>query len=306
MSKQIILPLCCVCSLMLLAVFATSSIGGAAWAAASALEQASFATADQAVEALIDAVRSGNGAKVAALLGSRSQAVVEAIAAPTDPTDRAKFVAAYDQHHALTGNGGVMTLLVGPGAWPFPVPLHHAATGWSFDGRAGQDEMLARVIGEYEIAAQRVCAAIADAERDYAAAERDGRTVRAYAAQLNSSPGHQDGLYWPAKEGQPKSPLGPLLADSSMPYHGYTFRILTAQGPHAPGGAYDYMVRGDLLGGFAVLASPALYGLTGIKTFLLAFDGSLYEKDLGPNTTEIAARIKRFDPDASWEQIEPP
>lgn len=292
--------------LLPLVILATVTALPPAWSGTSGTEHTHFATAAQAVEALIDAVRAGDKVRLAALLGPQSKAVADAIATPGDAGDRDKFVDAYNQHHALSGSSALMTLTVGTAAWPFPVPLRRNAAGWSFDGLAGRHEMLARVIGENEMTARRVCVAIADAERDYAAVGRDGRALRSYTSRLTSTPDHQDGLYWPTKEGQPKSPIGPFLAEASMPYHGYTFRILTAQGPHAAGGAYSYVIHGELFGGFAILASPALYGLSGIETFLLGSDGTLYEKDLGPDTTAIAARIERFDPDVTWKKVEPP
>jgi hypothetical protein len=292
--------------LLPLFVLATVTAVPPAWSGTSGTAHTHFATAAQAVEALIAAVRAGDKVQLAALLGPQSKAVTDAIATPGDAGDRDKFVDAYNQHHALSGSSSAMTLTVGTAAWAFPVPLRRNTAGWFFDGLAGRHEMLARVIGDNEMTARRVCIAIADAERDYAAVGRDGRALRSYTARLASTPDHQDGLYWPTKEGQPKSPIGPFLTEAPTPYHGYTFRILTAQGPHAAGGAYSYMIHGELFGGFAVIASPALYGLSGIETFLLGFDGTLYEKDLGPDTIAIAARIERFDPDVTWKKVEPP
>ena len=183
--------------------------------------------------------------------------------------------------------------------------------------KAGEEEILDRRIGANELFTQQSLLAYADAQAEYAATYHDGHRLHVYAARFFSTPGKQDGLYWPTEEGQKPSPLGPLLADAAAagyhpadqptePYHGYYYKILTAQGPNAPGGAYDYKVNGQMLGGFAAIAWPANWGHTGIMSFMIGTDGNVYQKSLGPDTAKAAKAITRFDPDSSWTKVGAP
>jgi hypothetical protein len=189
--------------------------------------------------------------------------------------------------------------------------------GWSFDAAAGEKEILKRRVGQNELDAIQVCIGYVEAQRDYLARNPEGATVPHYADRLLSSPGKRDGLYWQSAPGEPESPMGPAVSGAvgegytlkrgaNAPYHGYHFRILTAQGPNAEGGALDYRENGRLTRGFALIAWPASYGTSGIMTFLVNQAGVVLEKDLGPNTGKIASGIKRFDPDSSWKPVQSP
>jgi hypothetical protein len=201
-------------------------------------------------------------------------------------------------------------LMLGPKDYPFPVPLVHRKTGWEFDTEAGRQEVLFRRIGRNELGAIQTSLAYVDAQNEYADKDR-GAGPGVYAQRIVSTPGHKDGLYWPADGDE--SPFGELAAQASaegykvgggpQPYHGYYFRILTKQGPHAPGGELDYVVNGKMIGGFALVAYPAEYGNSGVATFMVNHAGTVYQKNLGPNTDELAKRITSFDPDRSWEKV---
>ncbi len=207
-------------------------------------------------------------------------------------------------------------LEVGPDAWPFPVPIVKNDGKWFFDTAAGKEEILNRRIGSNELATLQVVRACVDAEREYAGQDRDGSGVLKYAQRFLSRPGTKDGLHWPPEADGETSPLGPLAAEAQsegygqqskdnktrpQPYHGYYFKILTRQGKHAPGGKYDYVINGNMIGGFAIVAWPAEYGRSGIMTFIVNQQGLIYQKDLGPDTGKAAPAIKRYDPDTSWQ-----
>jgi hypothetical protein len=232
-----------------------------------------------------------------------------------DEQGRAAFIKAYSEANRLAVEGGSKaTLVIGENAWPFPIPLVNSGDGWRFDARQGEHEILNRRIGRNELAAIQVCLAIVDAEREYAAEDVDGNGVLEYAPRFASTPGKRDGLYWPTTSGGPQSPLGSLLAVAAndgyarlgtrplAPYHGYFYRVLTKQGKDAPGGAYDYLVKGKMIGGFAVVAYPARYRASGVMTFIVNQDGKVYEKNLGKNTAELGSGMTTYNPDSSWKQ----
>jgi hypothetical protein len=208
-------------------------------------------------------------------------------------------------------------LHVGNGDWPFPIPVVKKGDHWLFDTMAGKEEILNRRIGRNELNAIQVCLAYVDAQREYVLKDRDGDKLLEYAQKFISREGEKNGLYWEAKEGEPQSPLGPLIAKAAgegyagrkpggkrNPYHGYYYRILKAQGKNAPGGEYDYMVSGKMIGGFALVAYPAEYGNSGVMTFIVNHDGVVYEKDLGKDTEKIATAMKKFNPDRTWKKVE--
>jgi Protein of unknown function (DUF2950) len=205
-------------------------------------------------------------------------------------------------------------LTVGDDGWPFPAPLVKKGDQWAFDAAAGREEVVNRRVGANELAAIQTLLAVVDAQRSYASADPDRNGIANYAAKFISTPGKKDGLYWETKAGEAQSPLGPLVGAASaqgykastkpQPYHGYLFRIIAAQGKGAPGGAYDYRVKGRLFGGFAVVAYPASYGLSGVKTFIVNHDGIVYEKDLGPATATTAAAMSAYNPDKTWEKVQ--
>ena len=287
-------------------------------AAAPAKTPEHFPSPDAAVQALVTAVRSDNTAQLTALFGKAGMQIVSTGDPAANKRGREKFIAAYETKHEIDTKGTTATLSVGTDAWPFPIPLMHTKQGWSFNVAAGANEILTRRIGANELYVQQVVLAYVDAQNEYVKSLHDGLKLHVYAQHLLSSPGKQDGLYWPTEEGQPESPLGPLVAEARAagyepgkhatpePFHGYFFHILTAQGPHAPGGAYSYMANGQMLGGFALVAWPAHWNNSGVMTFLVNQDGQLYQKNLGPKTAEIAHAMKTFDPDASWQKIGAP
>jgi hypothetical protein len=279
--------------------------------------QSMFPSPETAVQALVQAARQADDTGLLAILGPEGDDVIHSGDAVADRRGREKFLAAYDVAHALASQpDGSITLYIGTQQWPFPIPLVKQANAWRFDTSRGVDEILNRRIGRNEISAMLVCLAIVDAQREYATQDRDGDGLEAYAEKFISDPGKKNGLYWQTRPGEEPSPLGDLFLKASQegytgktatgnpePYHGYYYRLLKSQGEHAPGGAFDYMVQGKMLGGFAVLASPAEYGNSGVMTFMVNHDGIVYQKDLGPDTEQIARAISTFDPDTSWAKV---
>jgi hypothetical protein len=196
-------------------------------------------------------------------------------------------------------------LFLGKKHWPFPVPLLKEQGGWRFDTAAGREEIMERRIGENELNTIEVLRALVRAQKEYAAADRNSDRIPEYAQKLVSSPGRRDGLYWKA-EGCKISPVGPLLAGAeagaaARPFHGYYFKVLTAQGASAPGGAQDYMVKGRLMLGFGAAAFPAKYGSSGLMTFMVNQRGAVYQKDLGPDTAKLAEGMTAYDPGEGWQ-----
>jgi hypothetical protein len=230
-----------------------------------------------------------------------------------DADARRKFVAAYDARHSVKVEGKRATLLIGTDDFPFSVPLYHAKSGWEFDTDRGRQEILFRRIGQNELDTIQTCLAFVDAEDEYAGKDR-GDGIGVYAQRIVSSPGKKDGLYWPSDSND--SPLGALAAEASAegykagseprPYHGYYYRILTQQGASAPGGAMSYIVKGKMMGGFALVAWPADYANSGVVTFIVSHSGDVYEKDLGKSTDAIVKAMTSFDPDRSWRRIDTP
>jgi Protein of unknown function (DUF2950) len=287
-------------------------------APATAAAQKTFATPEQAVTALVAAVRSGHSDDVLAILGPSSKKLVSSGDPVADAQARRKFTDAYDEKNHIERNGDTRAVLeVGQDDWPFPFPIVKHGEAWQFDAAAGADEIVVRRIGANELFTIEVCHAYVDAQRDYAGKDRNHDGYVEYAQKFMSSPGKQDGLYWPTAAGEEESPLGPLVADARaegyaaaaqkkegpQPYHGYLYRILKGQGAAAKGGAYDYVVHGHMMGGFALVAFPAQYGVSGIMTFIVNHDGVVYQKDLGPHTDALARKMTLFDPDPSWKQL---
>ena len=262
--------------------------------------------------ALIDALRADKQDALRSVLGPGSEKLLSSGDKYSDMAERQKFLAAYDEQHKLVpAETGQIILQVGKDDWPFPIPLSEADGGWRFDSRAGAQELINRRIGRNEIAAIRTSLAYVDAQAAFLA------LAGQYAQRLASSPGQHDGLYWPAAEGEPESPLAPLMAQAQeegypgervagkpLPYHGYFFRILTGQGTSAAEGERNYLSGGRMTNGFALIAWPASYGASGIMTFIVNQDGVVFQKDLGPNTATVAAATKLFDPDLSWARVE--
>jgi len=221
--------------------------------------------------------------------------------------DREEFLAEWARGHRVERDGAPARLVLGDG-WTLPVPLVRRGEGWAFDTLAGVEEVRVRRIGRNELAAIQALFAILDAQVEYSGQDRDGDGVLEYARRFVSGPGVRDGLSWPAAEGEPESPAGPLLDTGAQGdgYHGYRFRILEAQGPAARGGARGYRSGNDLVRGFAVVAWPARYGETGVKSFLLSHEGEAFERDLGSESAAVAGAMERFDPVPTWTRLPPP
>ena len=282
-------------------------------ARAAEAQQKTFASAREAVSALVEANKSDNLSSLNEILGPAAASLVTSGDDTQDKNDRAQFVTLYEAHHRLQKSApGTLTLLIGKNEWPLPIPLVKDAGQWHFDSEAGAKELLYRRIGANELAAIKVARALHQAQLDYAASAHDGNPSGLYAQRFRSTPNTEDGLYWPVAEGAAMSPAGPLVADAEaagyetgkrQPFHGYYFRILKSQGPHARGGAKDYVVDGRMSGGFAILAYPVEFGASGIMTFLVSDRGRVYEKDLGEGTAEAAQALTAFDPDPTWKAL---
>lgn len=279
--------------------------------AAPAAAQEKFTTPEAAVDALIGAARSSDAKSIVAVLGPDGQAIVSSGDPVADRNTREAFISAYDAKHAIEAEGdGSQTLIIGNDDWPFPIPLVNKSGEWQFDAAAGRDEILRRRVGRDELATIQVAHAYVQAQNEYAALDPAGLGRGVYAQRIVSHPGKKDGLYWPTAEGQSPSPLGELAAQASaegykagqtpIPYHGYYYRILKRQSASASGGAYDYLVNGKMRGGFAMIAFPAEYGNSGIMTFMVNHDGTVFQKDLGPKTDELARKIESYAPDQTW------
>ena len=276
----------------------------------------SFATAEEATEALAAAVRNNDAKALGELFGPGMSEQLGSGDPVEDARERGRFVSAYDAGHSLVaGDSKDLVLLVGEDRWPLPIPLVQRDGRWSWDGPAGIQELLLRRIGADELRTIKVMRGYVDAQADYAATGHDGLPAGLYAQRLNSTPGKQDGLYWETAADKPPSPAGPFLAAASSegysekvaaaPYHGYVYRLLTSQGPQAQGGALDYLVDGRLVKGFALLAYPSNYGSSGIMTFIINQDGELWQRDLGEDTEKAAPAITQFNPDSGWTPLAP-
>jgi hypothetical protein len=278
--------------------------------------QKSFESLDDAVDALVSAFRAGDKKALVAIFGPAGDSLVSS---GDDVADRAaykRFVAEYDRAHRLEGGGGKVVLYVGDDDFPLPIPLVPDGPRWFWDSDAGREEILYRRIGRNELATIQTCLAYVDAQREYYARNPAGAGILEFAQRLASTEGKRDGLFWETRQGEKPSPFGPLVAQARAegyrrrgsgptPYHGYFYRLLFAQGPDAPGGSYDFVVRGHMIGGFALVAFPARYGVSGVMTFIVNHDGTVYQKDLGPKTTQIAEAMKRYNPDRTWQKAAP-
>jgi hypothetical protein len=279
--------------------------------------QPTFPSPDAAVQALIDTVKAGDLDRLVTLFGPDSKDLVASSDPATGRRNREVFTVAVAERWHLANDGpNRKTLVIGNEDWPFPVPIVKAAGGWRFDTAAGKEEVIDRRIGRNELATIDTCRAYVTAQQRYAQHGHDGKPAGQYAMRFNSDPGKENGLYWSAKKGQPLSPLGDLLAEAAiegrtsgtgaqpLPLNGYYFKILTAQGGAAPGGARTYLVDGDLSKGFGLVAWPAQYNVTGVMTFIVNQDGTVREKDLGVGTDTSARAINAYNPDSSWRPVQ--
>jgi hypothetical protein len=303
--------------LPLLAMLFILATGLPALAAPAAKAQKSFATAEEAASALAAAVKSDNTKVIIAILGPGSEKIVSSGDPVADKTALERFNRLFDEKHLLEGAAGNRkTLVLGNEDFPFAVPLVKKGDRWRFDAKAGKEEIINRRIGRNELEVINVMHAYADAQREYASRDRDSDAVMEFAQKFRSTPGKKDGLYWEAQDGVEASPMGPLVAKAdsegyarskggdNKPYHGYLFKIIKAQGANAEGGAFDYVVNGKMILGFALVAYPAEYGTSGIMTFVVNQNGIVFQKDLGKKTATTAAAMKRYNPDSSWKKVE--
>jgi hypothetical protein len=283
----------------------------------AAAKQKGFATPEEAVKAFAAAMQSNDERELLSIFGPTAKELISSGDPVRDKTQREKFVGDYDRKNSITQEGAKMVLAIGEKDWPFPIPLVKKADQWIFDTKAGKEEILNRRIGENELSTVQTLLAVVDAQREYAMNDRDNDGLLEYAEKFRSDPGKKNGLYWETKEGEQPSPLGELVADARSegytlagtkqnprPFHGYYFRMLKKQGKHAAGGAFDYVVKNNMIGGFAVVAYPAVYGSSGVMTFVVNYEGVVYQKDLGKNTSKTAKAMTSFDPDQTWKKVE--
>src|SRR5271170_4966011 len=276
------------------------------------VQQKTFASPEDAVVALVDAAKADNTNELRALFGPKGEKVLVSGDPVMDQRSREVFLVAYSERAALmTISATRETLYIGNEDWPFPIPLVKENQAWRFDTAAGAQEILFRRIGRNELTTIRVCQAYVDAQQEYAGKAHDGKPAGVYAQKIASSPGKHDGLYWKSEDPEQLSPLGEFAAEAAAEgyrnvkgqpaaYHGYIFRILTAEG----GAAGSYVVNGEMRGGFALLAIPALYGSSGVMSFIVNQKGVVYEKDLGTDTATVAAKIEQFKPEPGWRKVE--
>jgi Protein of unknown function (DUF2950) len=280
-------------------------------------QQRTFSTPEEGVRALTETAKAGKVDELVAIFGPDGRDLAASSDAATARRNREVFTAAVAEGWRLEDDGAAAKVLViGNESWPFPVPLVEDGGRWRFDTARGKEEVLARRIGRNELAVIQICQTYVAAQRLYAKSGHDGKPAGLYAKALASDPGKQNGLYWPAAHGQKRSPLGDLVAQAAAegrrvggngaqpsPFHGYYFRILTAQGPAASGGAKNYIINGEMSGGFALVAWPAEYDVTGVMTFIVSHDAIVHEKDLGPGTDAAARAMTSYDPDSSWVRL---
>jgi hypothetical protein len=318
---------CCPCRIggAIILVFLMSMFwmpDGADAASSRISRQKTFASPEDGVTAMVEAMKANDVKALSAIFGPAGMQSISFGDAVTDQAVQEAFLAAYQENNRLEKAGDTKAVLhTGNNDWPFPLPLVKKGQAWYFDAKAGKEEILDRRIGRNELSAVQVCLAYVDAQKEYALGDHDRDGFYEYAQKLVSDPGQKNGLYWETPEGEKPSPLGPAIAmatregykkmsgdlsatGSPLPYHGYYYKILKAQGKNTPGGAYDYVANGKMLGGFALVAYPAKYGQSGIMTFIVHMDGIVYQKNLGKNSTQAAEALTLFDPDKTWKMAE--
>lgn len=296
----------------------------AAQAQTPATAQPTFASPEEALQALAQAAKTANPKDVSKLFGPEGKQLLSGDRVQ-DTEQLQRFSANLDASAQLEKNGDNYTILVGENHWPFPIPLVSRADRWIFDTKAGLQEVLNRRIGQDELAAIATCRAYAVAQWEYyTESGGDTQGLAVYAQKFMSTPGHHDGLFWDTAEGEKPSPLGMLVAEAReegygpsnrparaggsaprrpRPFHGYIFKILTAQGPSAPGGKFSYIINGNMIAGYALVAYPAKWGNSGVMTFIINQQGRVYEENLGPNTGKLGAAMTEYDPDPTWKMV---
>jgi hypothetical protein len=300
-------------------IFATlTSLAAASLIVASAsiaAAQQTYKTPEAAVDALVATAKSDDQKAALLVLGRDGEDIISSGDKVSDDAARQRFVASYDAKHQIAmESDGKAILVIGDNDYPFPIPLLRKDGQWSFDTEAGRRQILYRRIGHNELETIQTCLAYVDAQNEYAEKDRTGAGAGVYAERLVSEPGKKDGLYWPTAQGEEESPLGELFAAASRqgyrtgegrtPYHGYYYKILTRQGSAAAGGSADYVVSGKMIGGFALVAYPAHYRNSGVMTFLVNHNGTVFQKDFGAKTAELAEAMTSFNPDPTWKKVE--
>lgn len=280
-------------------------------------KQKIFSSPEEAVKAMADAVKANDASQLLAIFGPTADELIYSGDETQDKEKRERFAKAFDEKHRLVHIGNDRVILhVGQDDWPMPIPIVKTGKRWQYKTEEGKQEILARRIGRNEIGVIQVCLAYVDAQREYA--QNHGKNkLPEYAQRFASSQGKKDGLCWDSKEGSPPSPMGPQIANACKetfmgsnsgnelePYHGYLYKILKGQGKNAPGGAYDYVVDGRMIGGFGLVAYPARYRASGVMTFIVNQDGVVYQKGFGKNTEKIAEAMTLYDPDSTWKKVE--
>jgi hypothetical protein len=279
----------------------------------STTAQKTFSAPEDAVVALVDAVKANDSMQLIGILGPDARKIMSSGDEVADQQARELFLTAYLEKAELSTEGDRSILSIGAEEWPLPIPLVKEGSSWRFDTAAGLEEVLFRRIGNNELRTMELCKAYVEAQREYASKGHDGKAKGLYAQKFASSTGKHDGLFWKSEDPNDRSPFGDLAAQAASegyqksenapsPFHGYFFRILTGQGASAPGGARSYMVKGEMRDGFALIAYPAEYKNSGVMTFIINGDGTIYQKDLGTDTPKFAMEINVFDPDSSWEK----
>jgi hypothetical protein len=301
--------------LVLLLVLRAAAQTSAGTGAASLAKTRTFATPREAADALIDAAEKFDAAALEEILGPGSRDILHTGEPIRDREQAAEFAKQAREKRSVAVDRRTRNrafLLIGNEDWPFPVPIVKKARKWSFDARAGRQEILYRRIGRNELGVIEICRGFVEAQHEYALMKRDGSGVNQYAQRLISTPGKQDGLAWQLGDGTWDGPAGEKVARAiargytgkGEPYHGYFFKVLKGQGPAAPMGQMYFLVKDVMIGGFAIVASPAEYGVTGVKTFIVSHDGVVYEKDLGPGTLTAFRMMELFNPDKTWRPVE--
>ncbi len=296
--------------LLVLAVFSVACMRGLA----ADTSARTFATPQAAADALVAAAEKWDVPALEAILGPGSKDILHTSAEADDRETAKQFAerARMNMDVSIDPQSKRRAFIsIGDDHWPFPVPIVKVAKGWAFDSKAGRNEVVFRRIGRNELDAIEICHGFVEAQDEYAMTKHDGSTVNQFAQKIISTPGKQDGLAWQDKDGNWQGPVGKEIADAiekgyspkAEPYHGYFFKVLKGQGPAAPLGAMDYVVNGAMIGGFALVAFPAQYRVTGVMTFMVSNDGVVYQKDLGQNTIQTVGQIERFNPDKTWTPV---
>ncbi len=297
-----------------IALLATAIAAATPGSGAVAKDPAVYDTPEAAAQAILDALAKGDRDSILAVLGDEyaDELFTDEVSRERDAYRRV-VAGAKEAMQLRADDDKTRVMVIGKNAWPMPVPIVKTDAGWVFDTKAGTEEIIARRIGENELATIETLRAFVEAEAQYASEDRDGDEVLEYAQKVISSEGKKDGLYWKSASAEDEvSPFGPFIAElpayvkertTGEPYMGYYYRILTRQGENPPGGRYDYIINGNMIAGFAAVAVPAEYTETGVMTFIISHQGKLYEKDLGEDTAQAAAAIQDYNPDDSWALV---